>query len=140
MAGGINGGAVAPSIRQVIDQEITSVLIQRDSALLSLLAGTREELPRLHAEIAGLREDLRREFAALHAALATIQRSESEMRLLIHEQRDTATVRQEVAALRQELGELRQMLAVSRENGRPRTAPWWQRLLNGPPRRGRTAR
>jgi hypothetical protein len=135
----VGGGAVPPSIRQEIEHEISSVLIQRDSALLSMLAGTREELPRLNAEIAALREDLRREFGALHAALATVQRSESELRLLIHEQRDTATVRQEVAALRQEVGELRQTLAATGGSSRPHGGSWWQRLLGGPPRRGRTA-
>jgi hypothetical protein len=139
VAAGTYGGAVAPSIRQEIEHEITSVLIQRDSALLSMLAGTREELPRLNAELAGLREDLRREFAALHAALATIQRSESELRLLIHEQRDSAAVRLEMATLRQELGELRQMLAAPHHTDR-HAGPWWQRLFGGQPRRGRTAR
>jgi hypothetical protein len=135
VAAGTHGGTVAPTIRQEIEHEITSVLIQRDSALLSMLAGTRQELPRLTAEIAGLREDLRREFGSLHAALATIQRSESELRLLIHEQRDVAAIRLEMAALRQEVGELRLMLAAS---PRPvhHTAPWWRRLFGIPLRRG----
>jgi hypothetical protein len=138
VAAGTYGGTVAPSIRQEIEHEISSVLIQRDSALLSMLAGTRQELPRLTAEIAGLREDLRREFGALHAAIATIQRSESELRLLIHEQRDAAAIRLELATLRQELSELRQMLAAS---PRPvhRAAPWWQRLFGSPSRHGHGA-